>query len=81
MKTVQLRELLTEKQLKKVVRILRAPPSPERAAELKEYLVSQRESLELKGILPLYLFYMIEFLEMKAMNEFTAEEKQHVQNN
>ena len=81
MKTVKLRELLTKKQLAKVVYILRDPPSIKRSNALRGYLITQREALELKGILPEYLCYMIEYLETKAMNEFTAEEKQHVQNN
>lgn len=81
MKNVKLSELLTQKQLEKVTVILRDPPSNTRSIALKKYLITQREALELKGVLPEYLSYMIEYLEMKAMNEFTAEEKQHVQNN
>jgi len=58
--TVQLRDLLTEDQLSEAsVLIDRIQYRKTPTNDLRAYLISQRESLEARGVLPEYLFYAL----------------------
>ena len=60
MKSVKLSELLTEEQWKEVNKILEAKDA-EKWKRLREYLVTHRDALEKKGVVPEYLAYALEY--------------------
>jgi len=59
MRTMTLAEILTPEQLAEVERLLK---QPEPFKAVKAYLITQRESLEAKDVLPEYLAYVIQYL-------------------
>lgn len=60
-KFVALGQILTKDQLQAITKILNSRPAVDRFKKLRQYLITQRESLELQGVLPEYLAYAIEY--------------------
>lgn len=58
-KTVALKDLLDSDQLKRVYDIIQGIQGGAKPETLREYLVTQRESLEKREMLPEYLYYAL----------------------
>lgn len=62
LKTITLGELLNDKQIVEVTRILNSSAdSMERVRRLKDYFDTFREDLEARGVEPHYLSYAVEY--------------------
>ena len=67
MKTITLGQLLNEKQIVEVTRILNSSAdSIERVRRLKDYFGTFRDDLEKKGVLPEYLAWAVEYAKMSG---------------
>jgi hypothetical protein len=80
-RTTTMRDLCTPEQLEEITRLLKIEPTLERSRKIREYLITQRDDLEAKGVLPEYLAYFIEYAQIKAMEEFAETERQNCAKN
>lgn len=60
-KTVTLDQLLDETQRKQVFALMQDIHGGADVQSLRNYLVTQRESLEARGVIPEYLFYSLAY--------------------
>jgi hypothetical protein len=62
-KTIPLKDLFSETDFKKVLYLL----NTNKLVELKEFLISKRQELESKIVMPEYLYYYLQYLKQSGV--------------